>query len=193
MYHGMGDGPAWHCGKIMECGGICAVPKGRSMLATVRKDHFELVPLNVLERCTPLSVAAHTLYEKTRPDILPGPGGELHLDKAQYTQLADGRTVRISGAIFKPTPYEVKLEGARIMGYRTVFIGGVRDPILVNQIDAFLAAVHACSSCLVIRGRQLIASDTCGLFPALAANTPHCQLLWHVYGKKSAHELSSPI
>ena len=126
------------------------MPKGRSMLATVRKDHFELVPLNIVERCTPLSVAAHTLYEKTRPDILPGPGGELHLHQAQYKQLDDGRTVRICGAVFKPTPYEVKLEGARIMGHRTVFIGGVRDPILVSQIDEFLAAVHACKSRMVL-------------------------------------------
>jgi len=147
VYHGMNAGPAWHCGKIMECGGICAVPKGRSMLATVRKGHFDLVPLNLAERCTPLSVAAHTLYEKTRPDILPGPGGELHLEKARYTQLEDGRTVRVDGAEFVPKPYEVKLEAARIMGYRTIFIGGVRDPILLDQIDQFLAAVHKCEYC----------------------------------------------
>jgi hypothetical protein len=144
MHHGMGDGPAWHCGKIMECGGICAVPKGRSMLATVRKDHFDLVPLNLAERCTPLSVAAHTLYEKTRPDILPGPGGELHLHDAKYIQQDDDRTTRISGAVFVPKPYEVKLEGASIMGYRTIFIGGIRDPILLAKIDDFLAAVHKC-------------------------------------------------
>lgn len=51
-------------GKILECGGICAVPKGRSMIATMRRDSFDLIPLAPEERCTPLSVAAHTLYEK---------------------------------------------------------------------------------------------------------------------------------
>lgn len=45
----------------------------------MRKDSFELTPLNPIERCSPLSVAAHTLYEKTRPDLLPGPGGILDL------------------------------------------------------------------------------------------------------------------
>ena len=49
---------------------------------------FDLIPLSPVERCTPLSVAAHTLYEKTRPDRLPGPGGALHLQDATYAQLA---------------------------------------------------------------------------------------------------------
>ena len=52
--------------------------------------------------------------------------------------------MRISGAVFKPMPYEVKLEAAKIVGYRTIFIGGIRDPILIRQIDTFLAAVHKC-------------------------------------------------
>ncbi|OLN97896.1 hypothetical protein CCHL11_02470 [Colletotrichum chlorophyti] len=101
---------AWHMGKIMECGGICAIPKGRSMIATMRKDSFDLTPLSPTERCTPLSVAAHTLYEKTRPDRLPGPGGVLNLDGAKYDQVTP-KTCRVSGAKFERTPYQVKLEG----------------------------------------------------------------------------------
>ncbi len=161
MFHGLGSAdnyaPAWHCGKIMvsdldmrdiqdyssvvqkECGGICALPKARSMLAIIRKDHFDLVPLNPGERVTPVSAAAHTLYEKTRPDILPGPGGKLHLDKVSYTQLSDGRSVRVSGSVFVKDPqYMVKLEGASLIGYRTIFIGGIRDPILIEGLDDFL-------------------------------------------------------
>ena len=57
---------AWHMGKIMECGGICAIPKGKVILATVRKDDFELLPMDPATRCTELSVAAHTLYEKSK-------------------------------------------------------------------------------------------------------------------------------
>lgn len=34
------------------------------MIATMRRDSFDLIPLAPEERCTPLSVAAHTLYEK---------------------------------------------------------------------------------------------------------------------------------
>ena len=49
----------------MECGGICAIPKGKVILATVKADHFELLPMDQNTRCTELSVAAHTLYEKS--------------------------------------------------------------------------------------------------------------------------------
>lgn len=152
MHHGVDPGVAWHMGKIMECGGICAVPKGRSMIATLRKDSFDLTPLSPKERCTPLSVAAHTLYEKTRPDRLPGPGGVLVLDGAVYEQLTD-KTVRIRGAKFVPTPYQVKLEAVEKLGYRTIFIGGIRDPILIAQIDEFLAQV--CSK-VTILGFQIL-------------------------------------
>lgn len=141
MFHGLGSkdnyGPARHMGKILECGGICARPKARSILAVLRKDSFDLVPLNPAESVTPVSAAAHSLYEKTRPDILEGPGGRLLLGNATYTPLP-GRSVRCANAVFEPTEYMVKLEGAQLLGYRTVFIGGVRDPILIEGIDAFL-------------------------------------------------------
>lgn len=178
QFHGIEAGVAWHCGKIMECGGICAVPKGRSMLATLHKDPdcFDLVPLNLTERCTPLSVAAHTLYEKTRPDLLPGPGGVLHLDGATYEQLPDNRTVRVRGAQFVPNEYNVKVEGAEIVGFRTIFIGGVRDPILISQIDKFLDAVHTYTS---------------NLFPALRDG--ECQLLWHKYGANAVMGPLEPV
>ncbi|KAJ5092501.1 hypothetical protein NUU61_007371 [Penicillium alfredii] len=183
IYHGVEPGVAWHMGKIMECGLICAIPKGRSMIATVRKDSFDLTPLSPKERCTPLSVAAHTLYEKTRPDRLPGPGGVLVLDEARYEQITE-QTVRVRGAQFLPTPYQVKLEAVEKLGYRTIFIGGIRDPILIGQIDEFLAQVREYSQ---------------KLFPELD-QSPHCRLLFHFYGRNgvmgplepapvSAHEL----
>lgn len=170
IFHGVEPATAWHCGKIMECGGMCAVPKGRTMLATLHRDSFDLLPMSLEERCTKLSVAAHTLYEKTRPDVLPGPGGRLHLAGATYEELGDGRSVRVRGASFERTEYTVKLEGAEMLGYRTTFIGGVRDPILVDQIDDFLHSVH---------------DYTADLFPDLKAGTEDCQLIWHVYGKNA--------
>ncbi|KAI0470607.1 hypothetical protein GGR56DRAFT_136853 [Xylariaceae sp. FL0804] len=170
LARGVTTSAAWHMGKIMECGGICAVPKGRSMIAKMRRDSFDLVPLSPLERCTPLSVAAHTLYEKTRPDRLPGPGGVLHLDSAKYEQLEDNRTVRVSGARFVPTPvYQIKLEGVERLGHRTIFIGGVRDPILISQIDEFLQSVRDYSR---------------RLYPELD-QSDSCRLIYHVYGKNA--------
>lgn len=33
-------------GEIMGCGGICAVPKERSLIALIRKDSFDSIPLS---------------------------------------------------------------------------------------------------------------------------------------------------
>jgi hypothetical protein len=134
---------AWHMGKIMECGALCAEPVGRNVMGWLRRDHFEIEPLNPAERCTTASVAAHTLYEKTHPFRLAGPGGTLDLSNCKYEQVSD-RRVRVSGSRFEPTrPYTVKLEGAKTSGWRSIFIAGARDPIFIAQIDSILERVLA--------------------------------------------------
>lgn len=154
----------------MEYGGLCALPKGRSMLATMYEDSFSLTPTNPIERCTSVSVAAHTMYEKTRPDQLPGPGCVLHLANAVYKELGDGRTVLISGAEFVPGPkYQVKLEGCEMLGFRTVYIGGIRDPILIASIDEFLETVR---------------KTTKLPFPDLGTEGGP-ELIFHIYGKNA--------
>ncbi|CAK7224666.1 hypothetical protein SBRCBS47491_005627 [Sporothrix bragantina] len=132
-----------HMGKIMECGGLCATPKSRGSMATVYKDGtFDIRPLAPGAVCQPLTVAAHTLYEKARPDHLAGPGGILDLTTAKYAQLDDGLSVHIAGATFIPSnPYTVKLEGARVTGYRTIFMGSFCDPILISQLPSMLERV----------------------------------------------------
>lgn len=129
----------------MECGAHCAKPKSKESLAIIRQDSFDIIPLDPASRCTKLSVAAHTLYEKTRPDILLGPGGALNLEDTAYEELEDGRSVRVKGARFEPTSpgqYTVKIEGAKVCGYRSVFLGAFRDPILISQIDSYLQRVE---------------------------------------------------
>jgi len=173
---GIEPGTYWHMGKIVECGAACAEPKGRVIKATIRKDSFDLEPMNPAERCTPLSVAAHTLYEKSRPDMLPGPGGALHLAGARYEALDDRRT-RISGGVFVPTnKYSVKLEGAAIVGYRTMFVGGIRDPILIGQLDSYLAAIRKRAE---------------GIFPQLASG--QASLTFHVYGRDAVMGEMEPM
>lgn len=130
-------------GKIMECGAQCAIPKSRECLAIVRRDNFDLIPLPPGARCTPLSVAAHLLYEKSRPDILMGPGGELHTADMTYEQV-DERIVRVRGPKFVAQPegkYTVKLEAAKVNGYQSSFIGAFRDPILISQLETWIPAV----------------------------------------------------
>ena len=134
-------------GKIMECGAVCSTPKSHSAQSIVYMDGtFDIKPLSPYSRCIPSSVAAHALYEKSRPDILPGPGGNLDLNHSKYKQLPDGRSVRVSGAEFYLSRasgllYTVKLEAAKTIGYRAMMMGGIRDPILIPQINEFLLRV----------------------------------------------------
>ena len=136
-----------HMGKIMECGGLCSVPKTQSAIATVYENGvFDIVPIPSTSRCTPQSVAAHTFYEKSRPDILNGPGGWLELTHSLYEQLADERSVRVSGSTFHFSrssghQYTLKLEAAKLTGWRTIFIGSFRDLILIDQLDQMLERV----------------------------------------------------
>ncbi|KAH8725190.1 hypothetical protein GQ44DRAFT_681477 [Phaeosphaeriaceae sp. PMI808] len=138
-----------HMGKILECGGVCSVPKSSGAMATMYQDGtFDTTPLNPESKCTPISVGAHTLYEKTRPDILFGPGGYLDLAEMKIEALEDGRSVRTSGGRFhflrdERQPYTVKLEGAEIVGYRAHMMGSFRDPILIGQLDNYLERVKA--------------------------------------------------
>ena len=135
--HNMPDvdpGVAWHMGKIIECGAVCAEPKGHAILATVRRDAFDLEPMDPEARCTPLSVAAHSFYEKGDALVHHGPDGTLHLADARYEAL-DERRVRVRGARFEPTASPlVKIEGAGPTGFRTVFVGGVRDPVFTQLL-----------------------------------------------------------
>ncbi|KAJ9609639.1 hypothetical protein H2200_005967 [Cladophialophora chaetospira] len=137
-----------HIGKILECGGVCTTPKTAGAVAFVYRDGtFDVSALDPIAKCVPLSVAAHTLYEKTRPDILVGPGGALNLSRTTYEQLPDGVTVRVRGGDFKfaiaeGRRYTIKLEGARVIGHRYLFYGSFGDPILIGQIHEYLDNVR---------------------------------------------------
>lgn len=141
---GYDKGLAVHMGKILECGAIAASPGSGSdcLLGTLREGNFLVEPLNQNRRCTPTSVAAHTLYEKTNPYILPGPGGTLDLRETTFTQ-ETATAVKVTGSKFIPSKtYAVKLEGAKRVGYRTVSVAGCRDPIMISQIDHIVEAVR---------------------------------------------------
>jgi hypothetical protein len=136
-------GLATHLGKILECAAICATPGSGAdcMFGYIGEDYFRVEPLSSNRRCTTTSVAAHTLYEKTDPYILPGPGGYLDLTKTVFEQETPS-VVKVSGSRFVfGEKFAVKLEGARKIGYRTVSIAGTRDPVMMEQIDEIIKGV----------------------------------------------------
>ncbi len=140
---GFDPGLALHMGKILECAAIAATPGSGAdcALGVLRDDRFVLESLNPARKFTPESTAAHTLYEKTDPYHLPGPGGEIDLTACRFAELPGGR-VEVRGSRFVPSPvHYVKLEGVRSAGFRTISVAGVRDPIMIRSIDAILDAV----------------------------------------------------
>ena len=45
----------------------------------------------------------------------------------------------MTGSRFVPKEhYDVKLEGAAPVGYRTISVGGIRDQLVFGQLDSFL-------------------------------------------------------
>lgn len=140
---GYDPGLAIHMGKILECASIAATPGSGSdcMMGYLGSDYFKVEPLNPIRKCTTLSVAAHTLYEKTNPYILPGPGGVLDLTHTEFHQETES-VVKVTGSRFIPSEnYTIKLEGVKSIGYRTVSIAGTRDPVMIRRIDEIIKGV----------------------------------------------------
>ena len=133
----------FHLGKILECGTLCAEPGTAKdcMLGMLDDKGFEVWPADSHRKCTPVTVAAHTFYEKDHPYILKGPGIVLNLEKCTFTDMGEGR-VRVEGSQLENVPYTIKLEGARLRAYRTFVLAGIRDPLLISCLDEVEAEVR---------------------------------------------------
>ena len=173
---GFDPGLAIHMGKILECAAIAADPGSGSdcVLGTLKKDSFRLQALNPIRKFTASSTAAHTLYEKSNPYLLPGPGGMLDLSKVSFTEPEDGIS-EVRGSVFVPSEKNmIKLEGTRLAGYRAVSIAGVRDPIMIEKIESILDAV-----------KKQVEN-------ILAAEDIDAKLMFHIYGKNAVMAKREP-
>jgi hypothetical protein len=139
LLHGFPPGLALHMGKVLECGALASVPLAMDvMVGTIRRDHFELVPGSPRRKCTVTSISAHSLYERENPIRQAGPGGTVDLGDIRVDQV-DDRTVRVSGSRYEASDaYTLKLEGVRRVGTRVLSIAGVRDPVMIETLDARL-------------------------------------------------------
>ena len=134
-----GHGPAvsYLTGKLMECASFCAEPymAKESILGRVEDDSVYLTAMHPKQRCTPESVAGHSLYERQDPFHEHVAGGCLDMSKCVYIQV-DEQTTKATGAEFvQATVCRVKLEGAGKVGERRLAIIGVRDPETTSRIE----------------------------------------------------------
>jgi len=136
-------GPLMHMAKIVECASLCCVPGGRdAMLATLDGDGFVLESMNPARAATPLSVAAHSLYEQDNPFEVFEPEGCLRVDAARYEAL-DARRARVSGATWTPArQLTLKIEGTTRLGERCLLLCATADPRVIANLDSILPAVE---------------------------------------------------
>jgi len=133
-------GPAIHMAKILECTSLCCTPGGRdAMLATLRGDGFTLESMAPERAATPLSVAAHALYEQADPDRIDEPEGHADLTEARY-EAADERRCSVSGATWSPRAAPtIRVEGARQVGHRALMLAAAADPAFIAASEALVA------------------------------------------------------
>jgi hypothetical protein len=132
---GIDAGLAYHVGHVLECGALACDPGSPSdcLVAEIYDDGSALfIAPKPDRRCTPYSIAAHSLYEESHPQLQFYPEGILVMEKTEFFA-KDGRTAGIRNSQFvrstKPWPWSIKLEGSRRLGARKVSL------IYINPAD----------------------------------------------------------
>jgi hypothetical protein len=141
---GFPKGLCFHLGKTLECASLVGTPSmaKESVVGTITDAYVELEPMHPAQRCTPASVAGHSLYERVHPYTQAYPGGVLDTSATIYEQAGE-RATRLWNSRFVDDPvYKLKLEGAGLVGYRALTIGAVRDPIAIRSLDWVLENVR---------------------------------------------------
>ncbi|HYG45883.1 MAG TPA: acyclic terpene utilization AtuA family protein [Bordetella sp.] len=155
-----------HMAKIIECASLCCLPGGRdSILATLDDEGFTLESMAPQRRATPISVAAHSLYEQNDPYVIIEPEGRAELHEAKYEEVDERRT-RVSGAKWVEAPrHTIKIEGARRVGERAVVLCAAADPRFIEKREEIMRDISA-----VVR--DLVCEDA----------DEDYSLYWRVYG-----------
>ncbi|MDR7427725.1 MAG: acyclic terpene utilization AtuA family protein [Armatimonadota bacterium] len=131
---------AFYLGKVLECASLCAEPfmAKETVVGTITAEAVEFEPMHPQQRCTPASVASHSLYERVDAFFHAIPGGTLDLRGCIYEAVDDRRT-RVRGARWIPEPiYAVKLEGAGKVGERAIGVAAIRDPMAIECLETVL-------------------------------------------------------
>jgi uncharacterized protein DUF4387/acyclic terpene utilization AtuA family protein len=123
---GIDPGLAYHVGHVLECGALACDPGSPSdcLVAEIYDDGTAIFSApNPTRRCTAYSIAAHSLYEESHPQLQFYPEGILVMENTQFFS-RDSRTAGIRNSRFirsgKPWPWSIKLEGSHRLGSRKV-------------------------------------------------------------------------
>jgi Domain of unknown function (DUF4387)/Acyclic terpene utilisation family protein AtuA len=147
--HGIAPGLAYHVGHVLECGALACDPGSPSdcLVAEIYDDGSAVfIAPDESRRCTPYSIAAHSLHEQAHPLLQFYPEGVLAMARTEFFAV-DTRSAGIRKSRFyrtgKPWPLSIKLEGARRIGLCKVSL---------VQLDP--ADLHAIPDDILVYGRN---------------------------------------
>jgi hypothetical protein len=136
---GVDAGLAYHAGSILESGALACDPGSPSdcLVAEIYDDRTAVFTApNSGRRCSAHSLAAHSLYQQSHPQLQLLPEGVLATEQTQFFSLGsrsagirDSRFIRAG----KAKPWSLKLEGSRRLGARKVSLIYI-DPADVPNI-----------------------------------------------------------
>ncbi len=144
ILRGFDPGLAMHCAKIAECGALCARPAGANdaLYCELHHDHFTVEPVNSERKCTPESVAGHSLYEQPNPECFYEPEGKIDMTNSTFEQVSE-RAVKVSGTrLCQSAKTTLKIEAAELKGFRSITLAGIRDPLLIQNFDLLCSEVR---------------------------------------------------
>jgi hypothetical protein len=120
--HGIDAGLAYHAGHILRSGALACDPGSPSdcLIAEIYDDGNAVFSApNPGRRCTAHSLAAHSLYQQSHPQLQLFPEGVLATEHTQFFS-RDSRSAGIRNSrLIRPGaawPWSVKLEGSRRLG-----------------------------------------------------------------------------
>lgn len=128
LHNGFPRGVSLQMAKVVECSGWAVLREKEVLFPCLdpQKERFK----------SPVGIISHgVFYERrdpTRPEYMPG--GHLDITHARWEQV-DESTVRGAGGTWVEDPYRIKLEGVKMIGYRTVCLAGMRDPWLISKVE----------------------------------------------------------
>jgi hypothetical protein len=136
---GINAGLAYHVGHVLESGALACDPGSPSdcLVAEVYDDgSAAFTSPNSARRCTPYSIAAHSLHQEIHPQLQSYPEGILSTEKTQFFA-GDSKTAGIRGSVLanpdrlgRPS---IKLEGAYRLGAQKASLIYI-DPADLNSI-----------------------------------------------------------
>jgi hypothetical protein len=138
---GINPGLAYHVGHVLEGGAIACEPASPAdcLVAEIYDDGsaFFMAP-NPQRRCTVHSIAAHSLYGESHPQLRIYPEGVLNTEATEF-HAKDVRVAGIRGSrlIRGSTRWSIKLEGVRWLGQRKLSLLYI-DPTDIDKIPADL-------------------------------------------------------